>query len=62
MWESLGDAYFLRGSYSAALNTYNKALELDPNSMYAKLKVGVVYQVSMHTTYYQTKHTQLCLF
>jgi len=35
----------MRGSYSAALNTYNKALSLGADPMHPRLKIGVVYQV-----------------
>lgn len=39
----------MRGSYTAALSTYNKALSLGADPMYPKLKIGVVYQ---HLTQY----------
>ncbi|KFF00563.1 hypothetical protein IX39_07955 [Chryseobacterium formosense] len=31
-WDSLGEAYFINGDKENALKSYQKALELDPNS------------------------------
>ena len=35
MWECLGDAYLNRGSLTASLKSFNKAIELNPESTYA---------------------------
>jgi hypothetical protein len=43
--ESLGDAYCLRESYQAALNSFNRALSLGAHPLYPKYRIGVVYQV-----------------
>jgi len=35
MWECLADAYLNRGSLTASLKSFNKAIELNPESTYA---------------------------
>lgn len=35
MWECLADAYLNRGSLTAALKSFNKVIELNPDSSYA---------------------------
>ncbi len=35
MWECLADAYLNRGSLTASLKSFNKAIELNPDSIYA---------------------------
>ncbi len=35
MWECLADAYMNRGSLTASLKSFNKAFELNPDSVYA---------------------------
>jgi superkiller protein 3 len=35
MWECLADAYLSRGSLTAALKSFGKAIELNPESTYA---------------------------
>ncbi|KAK9737501.1 Tetratricopeptide repeat [Popillia japonica] len=44
-WESLGDAYIARGSYSSALKSYQKAAELNPSSIYPQLQIATVKQI-----------------
>ena len=35
MWECLADAYLKRGSFNAALKSFVKVIELNPDSEYA---------------------------
>ncbi|GJQ65964.1 hypothetical protein Trydic_g4060 [Trypoxylus dichotomus] len=44
-WESLGDAYMARGSYTSALKSYQKAAELSPTSLYSQLQIATVKQI-----------------
>eukprot|EP00795_Rhopilema_esculentum_P006369 gene6369-11806_t len=44
MWECLGDAYIARGSYMPALKAFQKAVELDPENLYSRYKMGVIKQ------------------
>ncbi|CAK9797777.1 Tetratricopeptide repeat protein 37 [Anthophora plagiata] len=37
-WEVLGDAYFIRGAYTSALKSYERALDLCPNSLYPMIQ------------------------
>ncbi|NXS55940.1 TTC37 protein, partial [Brachypteracias leptosomus] len=44
-WESLGEAYLSRGSYSTALKSFRRANELNPELMYSIYKAGEVEQI-----------------
>ncbi|KAK2577968.1 hypothetical protein KPH14_011630 [Odynerus spinipes] len=39
-WESLADAYWLRGAYISALKSYQRALDLCPGSLYSMIQVA----------------------
>ncbi|TRY80081.1 hypothetical protein TCAL_09328 [Tigriopus californicus] len=41
-WEGLADAYKARGSYTAALKSYDKVLKLIPSSVYARWQIGTI--------------------
>ena len=43
-WETLGDAYLARGSYTAAMKAFQKASELQPSSVYAKYQTATIKQ------------------
>lgn len=40
-WESLGDAYLALGSFTAAIKSYQKVLDLDPNLVYPLFQIAV---------------------
>ncbi|KAK3911004.1 Tetratricopeptide repeat protein 37 [Frankliniella fusca] len=42
IWETLGDAYMLRGSWHAALKSFMKVKQLSPGNIYASLQIGTV--------------------
>ncbi|XP_026288453.1 tetratricopeptide repeat protein 37 [Frankliniella occidentalis] len=42
IWESLGDAYMLRGSWHAALKSFMKVKQLSPENIYAAYQIGTV--------------------
>ncbi|XP_062068375.1 superkiller complex protein 3 [Lepus europaeus] len=44
-WESLGEAYLSRGSYTTALKSFTKASELNPESIYSVFKVAAIQQI-----------------
>jgi len=44
LWETLADAYYSRGSYEAALKTFDRAIQLGAEPTYPKLKMGVIYE------------------
>uniref|UniRef100_A0A8B9YVR2 Tetratricopeptide repeat domain 37 n=1 Tax=Buteo japonicus TaxID=224669 RepID=A0A8B9YVR2_9AVES len=44
-WESLGEAYLSRGSYSTALKSFRKASELNPELMYSIYRAAAVEQI-----------------
>ncbi|KAM6229960.1 superkiller complex protein 3 isoform 2-T2 [Porphyrio hochstetteri] len=44
-WESLGEAYLIRGSYSTALKSFKKASELNPGLVYSIYKAAAVEQI-----------------
>ncbi|KFP87318.1 Tetratricopeptide repeat protein 37, partial [Apaloderma vittatum] len=44
-WESLGEAYLERGSYSTALKSFRKASELNPELVYSIFKAAAVEQI-----------------
>ncbi|NXL35437.1 TTC37 protein, partial [Glaucidium brasilianum] len=44
-WESLGEAYLSRGSYSTALKSFRKASELNPELVYSIYKAAAVEQI-----------------
>ncbi|NWS45191.1 TTC37 protein, partial [Probosciger aterrimus] len=44
-WESLGEAYLNRGSYSTALKSFRKASELNPGLVYSVFKAAAVEQI-----------------
>ncbi|XP_068279218.1 superkiller complex protein 3 isoform X1 [Nyctibius grandis] len=44
-WESLGEAYLSRGSYSTALKSFRKASELNPGLVYSIYKAAAVEQI-----------------
>lgn len=44
-WESLADAYYGRGAYTAALKSYQRVLELDPDAVYPAFQVGTIKQI-----------------
>ncbi|NWT45781.1 TTC37 protein, partial [Chroicocephalus maculipennis] len=44
-WESLGEAYLSRGSYSTALKSFRKASELNPELVYSVYKAAAVEQI-----------------
>jgi cytochrome c-type biogenesis protein CcmH/NrfG len=41
MWECLADAYLNRGSLTASLKSFNKAIELNPESTYASYQLAI---------------------
>lgn len=47
-WESLADAYYGRGAYTAALKSYQRVLEIDPDAVYPAFQMGTIKQVSLH--------------
>lgn len=44
-WESLGEAYLSRGSYTTALKSFTRASELSPDSTYSVFKVAAIQQI-----------------
>ncbi|NXF52421.1 TTC37 protein, partial [Oceanites oceanicus] len=44
-WESLGEAYLSRGSYSTALKSFRKASELNPGLVYSVYRAAAVEQI-----------------
>ncbi|XP_062370080.1 superkiller complex protein 3 isoform X5 [Cinclus cinclus] len=44
-WESLGEAYFNRGSYSTALKSFRKASELNPGLVYSIYRAAALEQI-----------------
>lgn len=44
MWECLADAYMNRGSLTASLKSFNKAIELNPESIYASYQIAHIKQ------------------
>ncbi|XP_068033120.1 superkiller complex protein 3 [Anomalospiza imberbis] len=44
-WESLGEAYLNRGSYSTALKSFRKANELNPGLVYSIYRAAAVEQI-----------------
>ncbi|RMC17980.1 hypothetical protein DUI87_04854 [Hirundo rustica rustica] len=44
-WESLGEAYLNRGSYSTALKSFRKASELNPGLVYSIYKAAALEQI-----------------
>ncbi|XP_018776123.1 SKI3 subunit of superkiller complex protein [Serinus canaria] len=44
-WESLGEAYFNRGSYSTALKSFRKASELNPELVYSVYRAAALEQI-----------------
>ncbi|KFQ92455.1 Tetratricopeptide repeat protein 37 [Nipponia nippon] len=44
-WESLGEAYLSRGSYSTALKSFRKATELNPELVYSIYRAAAVEQI-----------------
>lgn len=39
-WESLADAYLARGAHTSALKSYQRALELNPESLYPLIQLA----------------------
>lgn len=48
-WETLGDAYFARGSYTSALKSYGKAVELSDEHLYSLLQIANIKLVNITT-------------
>jgi len=47
-WEALADAYMARGSYNAAIKTFEKVLTLKPDSVYSLLMIaGIKHKLGM---------------
>ncbi|XP_027564577.1 tetratricopeptide repeat protein 37 isoform X2 [Neopelma chrysocephalum] len=44
-WESLGEAYLNRGSYSTALKSFRRASELNPGLMYSTYRAAALEQI-----------------
>lgn len=44
-WESLGEAYLSRGSYTTALKSFRKASELNPGLVYSIYRAATVEQI-----------------
>ncbi|XP_071101530.1 superkiller complex protein 3-like [Haliotis cracherodii] len=44
VWECLAEAYLHRGSYTAALKTFTKAAELNPESVYSLFQIASIKQ------------------
>nr|XP_009682805.1 PREDICTED: tetratricopeptide repeat protein 37 isoform X2 [Struthio camelus australis] len=44
-WESLGEAYLSRGSYTTALKSFTKASELNPELVYSIYKAAAIEQI-----------------
>lgn len=44
-WESLGEAYLHRGSYSTALKSFRKASELNPGLVYSIYRAAALEQI-----------------
>lgn len=47
IWESLGDAYMTRGSWHAALKSFQKVIQLSPTNIYATFQIGTVKLVGL---------------
>jgi len=41
-WEALAEAYMARGSFTAAQKSFEKVLQLDSNSVYARLQIAAI--------------------
>ncbi|XP_052801085.1 tetratricopeptide repeat protein 37-like [Mya arenaria] len=44
VWECLGEAYLLRGSYTASLKAFTRAAELNPASIYCLFQIASIKQ------------------
>ncbi|XP_061172794.1 superkiller complex protein 3-like [Saccostrea echinata] len=44
VWECLAEAYYKRGSYTAALKAFTRASELNPNSVYSLYMIACIKQ------------------
>ncbi|XP_069681678.1 tetratricopeptide repeat protein 37 [Periplaneta americana] len=44
-WESLADAYYGRGAHTAALKSYQRVLELNPDAVYPAFQLGTIKQI-----------------
>lgn len=40
IWESLADAYLIRGAHTSALKSYQRALQLTPESLYPLIQLA----------------------
>jgi tetratricopeptide (TPR) repeat protein len=45
-WECLADAYLARGAYISALKSYERALELNPDSFFSMIQLANIKLVS----------------
>nr|CAD7400214.1 unnamed protein product [Timema poppensis] len=45
-WESLADAYYARGAYTAALKSYQRVVELSPGAVYPAYQIASINQVA----------------
>lgn len=45
-WESLADAYLVRGAHMSALKSYQRALQLSPGSLYPMIQLANIKLVS----------------
>nr|CAD7203299.1 unnamed protein product [Timema douglasi] len=44
-WESLADAYYARGAYTAALKSYQRVVELSPGAVYPAYQIASINQL-----------------
>ncbi|XP_063225938.1 superkiller complex protein 3 [Bacillus rossius redtenbacheri] len=44
-WESLADAYYARGAYTASLKSYQRAVELSPEAVYPAYQIAAINQI-----------------
>jgi len=45
-WESLADAYLIRGAHTSALKSYQRALQLNPGSLYPMIQLANIKLVN----------------
>ncbi|XP_023211616.1 tetratricopeptide repeat protein 37-like, partial [Centruroides sculpturatus] len=45
-WETIGEAYLLRGSYNSALKSFEKAVELNPSNLHSRYCVAQILLIT----------------
>nr|CAD7262121.1 unnamed protein product [Timema shepardi] len=51
-WESLADAYYARGAYTAALKSYQRVVELSPGAVYPAYQIASINQAKAIVEHY----------